>query len=210
MKNSPLSTSRRSAIQATDSTCKGCRANSRHHALGQSCAGPAAALRRRLCANRCRHRSLGGHSPQDQKQRHRRSGVQQQIGQVVPGRIQAKELAVEHVREHRQRIPLAHRPVGECPDDSRPGQASRDVRLVKDVSRNRRSSGRIPASVRTKNQPRRPAPGARKRPPPAKAVAHGSSRSGCGAGTIRFGRAVLDMMAVTGQSAGRKPLRRES
>ena len=37
MKNSPLSTSRRSATQATDSTCKGCRANNAAtSALGQS------------------------------------------------------------------------------------------------------------------------------------------------------------------------------
>ena len=84
----------------------------------------------------CRHQRAGpkpcGHPPQDQKQRHRRSSVQQEVGQVVSGRIQAIELAVEHVGKHRERIPLAQRTVGESPGNSRQRKAARDVRLVVD------------------------------------------------------------------------------
>ena len=55
-----------------------------------------------LCA---RHRSLVGHSPQDEKQQDRRGGVQQHIGQMMPARAPtgmvlptgAEQLAIEHV-----------------------------------------------------------------------------------------------------------------
>ena len=60
------------------------------------------------------------------------SRVQQDVGQVVSGRMQAIELAVEHVGKHRERIPLAQRTIGESPDNSRPREAARDVRLVED------------------------------------------------------------------------------
>ncbi len=114
MKNSPLRTSRRSESQATDSTRKGCSANrAATSALGQR----------------------PGHSPQNQKQRRRRHGVQQHIGQMVAGRIQAIQLAVEHVGEHRQRTPIAHRPTAERPGNARPRQPARDVRIVEDVNR---------------------------------------------------------------------------
>src|ERR1700677_1995581 len=51
---------------------------------------------------------------------------------MVPGGMQAVELAVEHVGKHRQRIPLTCRAVGESPGNSRPRKAPRDVRLVVD------------------------------------------------------------------------------
>ena len=50
---------------------------------------------------------LVGHAPQNEKQRDRRSGVEQHIGEMMSPGIQSKELAIEHVRQRGQRIPLA-------------------------------------------------------------------------------------------------------
>ena len=76
---------------------------------------------------------LAGHLPPDQKQCDRRGGVQQQIGQMVPPGVQPEHLAIEHVRNHRQRIPLAHRAAGQRPLQSVGRQAVIDVRVVSDI-----------------------------------------------------------------------------
>ena len=88
MKNSPLSTSFRSATQATDSTRNGWMANTAAtKALGQR----SPVIRRRT-----------------RKRRIARGGVQQDIGQVVSaGVIQSVELAIQHVGEPSQRVPVA-------------------------------------------------------------------------------------------------------
>ena len=70
---------------------------------------------------------LAGHSPQNEKQRDRRGGVEQHIGQMMPPGVQAEELAIEHVRQRGQRIPLAVGPVGEGPPDAVAGQARGDM-----------------------------------------------------------------------------------
>ena len=58
-----------------------------------------------------RHEGAGpetaGHPPQDQEQQDRRGGVQQDVGQVVSAGVQAVELAVQHVGEPGQRMPVA-------------------------------------------------------------------------------------------------------
>ncbi len=47
---------------------------------------------------------------------------------MMPPGIQTKQLAVEHVRQHRQGIPLAHWPVSERPSDAAAGQPGSNLR----------------------------------------------------------------------------------
>ena len=50
---------------------------------------------------------------------------------MSPG-VQSKELAIEHVRQRVERIPLAGRPFGESPADSFAGQPRRDQWIGED------------------------------------------------------------------------------
>jgi len=102
MKNKPLRTSRRDEIHTTGSTCRGWSVNNAAtSALGHSgrsfATGPETAPTSPRCAA---------------------EGCQ-----VVSGWLQAVKLAVEHVGEHRERIPLASGPlvkVQAIPDHVRP------------------------------------------------------------------------------------------
>lgn len=60
--------------------------------------------------------------------------MKENVDEVMPGWTQTEELAVGHVRDPGQRMPV----VGvtgrfERPNDVRPGQAAFDVRVVQDV-----------------------------------------------------------------------------
>ena len=70
---------------------------------------------------------LAGHLPNNEEQRDRRGGVEQHVGEMMPPRAQAEELAIEHVRQHCQRIPLATRPIGQRPPNSLARQARGDM-----------------------------------------------------------------------------------
>ena len=48
---------------------------------------------------------------------------------MMPPGIQSEELAIEHVRQRGQRIPLAEWPLGESPPDPLAGQPRGDVRI---------------------------------------------------------------------------------
>ena len=85
-KNSPLSTSFRSATQATDSTRTGAR-------------------RKETRQRRVRSRAAG-HPPEDEIEADRGHGMQQDAGQVMAAGPKPVELAIEHVRERRQRMPV--------------------------------------------------------------------------------------------------------
>ena len=112
MKNRPLSTSLRSATQATDSTRKGWMANT------------AATM------------ALGHRSPvmlpQDQEQQDRRGRMEQDVGQMVSAGPETVDLAVEHVGEPGQRVPIAGMVV-EGPRDPLEAQAARDLGVLVDV-----------------------------------------------------------------------------
>ena len=114
MKNSPLSTSLRSATQATDSTCK--RMDGKQGR--REGAGP----------------EIAGHLPQDQKEENDAGGVQQDIGQVVSaGVIQSVELAIQHVGEPSERVPVGGMKVRKGPDDSLGSETACDLRIIIDI-----------------------------------------------------------------------------
>ena len=52
-----------------------------------------------------------GHPAEQGKEQQRVAGVQEEAGQVVPGGLQAEELAVQHVGEPRHRMPVGRLPM---------------------------------------------------------------------------------------------------
>ena len=76
---------------------------------------------------------IARHPPQHQEQHDRRGGVQDDIAEMVPPRPQAVELAVEHVGEPGERMPVGGVRGGEGPGDAVGGQAARDMRVLVDV-----------------------------------------------------------------------------
>ena len=74
---------------------------------------------------------IAGHLPQDQEQQDGAGGVQQDIGQVVPaGVIQAVELAIQHVGEPGQRVPVAGMKVRKGPGDPLGSETACDLRVI--------------------------------------------------------------------------------
>ena len=80
----------------------------------------------------------GSHPPQGQEEHEHVDGVDQDVREVVaPGMLQAfraEDLAVEHVREPGQRMPVVVFQAREGPGDRIPGQALGDVLVVVDVA----------------------------------------------------------------------------
>ena len=110
-----LSTSLRSATQATDSTCSGCSANSAATTpLRQS--APVSLL-------------------EQEKEQQRVGDVEEQARQVMPARPQPVKLAVEHVRKHRDRMPVARDLTVPRPGKPFGAQAGLHVRIGGDVIR---------------------------------------------------------------------------
>ena len=56
------------------------------------------------------------------KQQGGRGGLEQDVVQVKPARLQTRHLAVKHEGQRRQRVPLAHMAVGKRPPDARGSQ----------------------------------------------------------------------------------------
>ena len=97
-----LSTSLRSATQATDSTWSGWTAKS----------AATNALRQRAPVIRARTTNRSAAF----------AGVQQHVHEVVAARVEPEQLDVEHVREPGQRVPVAHVERRERPDHPAPGE----------------------------------------------------------------------------------------
>ena len=113
MKNSPLSTSLRSATHATDSTRKGWIAKTAAtKALRQS----AAVIWRRT-----------------RKSKNGRGGVKQDVGEMMSARVQTVKLTVQHMGKPGQGMPVVGMGLGECPDDSFERQASGDLSVLEDI-----------------------------------------------------------------------------
>ena len=115
MKNSVLRTSLRSETQATDSTCKGCSPKS---AATKALRQRAPVIRRSAMKSRtvlaaCSTRLTTW---------------------CQPALLDAEELAVEHVGEHRDRMPVAHGNAGEGVDHALAGQSLADVRVLDDIA----------------------------------------------------------------------------
>ena len=59
--------------------------------------------------------------------------MQQHVDEMVLSGAEPEELAVEHVRHARQRMPVPHVAVGEHPNDAVDGKTVRDMRILKHV-----------------------------------------------------------------------------
>ena len=59
--------------------------------------------------------------------------MKQNAGEVMPGWIQPKELAIQHVRNPGHRVPVTGMAGGKGPSERRPGQACLDVRIFCDI-----------------------------------------------------------------------------
>ncbi len=74
---------------------------------------------------RCHHgaRQLAARrAAQELEQEERGAEVEQQVGEVVAARIEAEELAVQHVRQKSERMPVGGDDGGESPAQARDGQ----------------------------------------------------------------------------------------
>ena len=72
-------------------------------------------------------------SPQQYEEQRGVGGVQQHVDEVHRARIQAEQRAVRHVRQPRERMPVAGVVRGECLRDVRPVQTVFDEPIFRDV-----------------------------------------------------------------------------
>lgn len=61
--------------------------------------------------------------------------MEENIYQMMRAWIQAEQLAIEHVRDRRQRMPVLGMHMGERPPNPAPAQPRADVRVIKHVKR---------------------------------------------------------------------------
>ena len=57
------------------------------------------------------------HPPQYEEEQYRRRHVEEDIGEMMPAGMQPIKLAVQHVRNPGQRMPVGGVDMGKCPDD---------------------------------------------------------------------------------------------
>ena len=111
-KKRPLSTSLRSATHATDSTCSGWTA--------------------KTAATKALRQSVPVISQREKKE-HRGRRVEHQVGQMMARRLQTEELAIQHMGDPGQRVPVAGVHMGKRPNDSIQFEAAGDRRVFEDV-----------------------------------------------------------------------------
>ena len=58
------------------------------------------------------------HLSQHEKQQDDSDGVQKDVGEMMPGRLQSVQLTIEHVRNGRERVPVAGYRVRKSPGDA--------------------------------------------------------------------------------------------
>ncbi len=73
------------------------------------------------------------HSPEDEEKRDRGPNVQEEIDKMRAARIDAEELAIEHVRNPRERLPTGEVSVSKSPDDSSRREPAVEMRISYDV-----------------------------------------------------------------------------
>ena len=79
------------------------------------------------------HPQLPRQLPQDQQQQACRGGVQGDVGEMMPAGPQLIDLAVEHVRDPGQRMPVRAVEMREGPAHARPGKPCANRGIVVDV-----------------------------------------------------------------------------
>src|SRR4051812_47798676 len=86
-----------------------------------------------------RHKStspeMTGHRAQQREEQQHRTGMKQDVCEMVSGRIQAEELTIEHVGKRGERVPIARMWMSERAPDALGGEASADHRILGDVIR---------------------------------------------------------------------------
>src|ERR1700719_3292715 len=70
------------------------------------------------------------HLPEDEEKENRVRRVEQHIGEVMPARAEAVELAVQHVGKPGERVPVRRVRLGERPDNSFARQPAKDLRIL--------------------------------------------------------------------------------
>jgi hypothetical protein len=91
---------------------------------------------------------------QRNKEKDDRDSVEQQIRKVVTACLQSVQLAVQHVCDRRQRVPVFGMNMSECPSDVREVNATRDSGVLIDVARIVVVNEIVPDCL-TKNRPRK-------------------------------------------------------
>ena len=74
-----------------------------------------------------------GHAAQDGEKQQRVGEVQSQAGRMMAAGIECEQLAIEHVREPGQRMPISGMRGRECPAEARQGQALAHHQVIGDV-----------------------------------------------------------------------------
>src|SRR3954451_16124734 len=74
-----------------------------------------------------------GQFPQSEKQNDCRQAVQQNIREMMPARVESVDLAVGHVRNRGQRMPVIRMHMSEGPENSVEAQTIYDDRIIVDV-----------------------------------------------------------------------------
>src|SRR4051812_14706456 len=74
-----------------------------------------------------------GKSHESMEEQQHRAGVQENVRKMMPARRETKELAIEHVRERRERMPVLRVNVRECPAQRVRTQATGDGGILINV-----------------------------------------------------------------------------
>jgi len=75
------------------------------------------------------------HAPQQPEQQERIGNMQAHAHEMVPAGLEAKKLAIRHVRNPGQRVPVAGVAGGKSPNNIRPLQPALNLRVLGDVVR---------------------------------------------------------------------------
>src|ERR1700704_3309959 len=73
------------------------------------------------------------HLSQHEKQQDDSDGVQKNVGEMMPGRLESVELAIEHVRNDRERVPDTGYRVFKSPEDPSQRKACDDLGILINV-----------------------------------------------------------------------------
>jgi uncharacterized protein YoaH (UPF0181 family) len=86
------------------------------------------------CRDKSARPKAGCHLLKHEKQQNNRNRVQQQIDEMMAAGLEAEQLAIEHVRERGERVPVARMRVGERPGNVTERKASAYGRVVSDIN----------------------------------------------------------------------------
>ena len=92
-------------------------------------------MNREHCRDETASPQAGGRLLEKNKKKYRGGAVKENIHKMMGAWIQAEQLAIEHVRDGRERMPVLRMNMGERPPDAAPGQACAHMHVVEHVKR---------------------------------------------------------------------------